>query len=192
MLKYVQALSKVHDKTNEKQIFEVDPRAYTTVKMMNGLLRLADGQYKNAGSCLIDIPYPFEPEANYASVFSTEDIALYGALCTVAYTEHGELKMMLDPMSDRYRKSFDEYLKTDTTARAIVDMVLDREYFKLFALIGNIMPKIRLDIYVSKHIDGIVDALKDNMICHYFVPFTKVSLQRMAEDLSLSLQGNYY
>jgi hypothetical protein len=188
--KYLAALRKVYDTTNDKQVFLLDSRADTTFKLINGLLKLNEGQYKSAGSYFIDISYPFEPEANYASLISAEDVALISSLCTVAYTDHNELKAMVDPQSEKYKKHFDEYLKIDSSARAIIDCVLDREYLKLFAIINNLMPKLRLDIYLSKHIDGIVDALKSNMICHYFVPYMKVSLSRMAADLSLNQQGN--
>lgn len=151
------------------------------ISPLRGLAALASANYAEAAIAFLDTDAGFatlEPIAgvNFArTVISPNDIAIYGALLSLATMTRSELRtQVLENATFRSFLELEPHLR-----RAIVDFVSGK-YTACLAILESYRADYLLDVYLQRHVAAVYSLIRRKSMIAYFVPFSRVSIATMA------------
>lgn len=155
-------------------------------RLIGALQLLQSRSYRNAARKLHDVdPALLVTTAGaelLATVASPRDVALYGALCSLATLDRGELKRhVLD------NASFREWLDAAPDVRELVEQFYAAQYGPCLAALERMRSELLLDLYLSAHAAELLQRIRERAITQYFGPYASVDMRKMAAALGMPL-----
>jgi len=151
------------------------------VEPLRGLAALASSTYSDAAVAFLNTDAGYatlEPMAgiNFArTVISPNDIAIYGALLSLATMSRAELQTrVLENATFRSFLELEPHLR-----RAIVDFVSGK-YTACLSTLEAYRADYLLDVYLQRHVGAIYSLIRRKSMVAYFAPFSRVSIATMA------------
>lgn len=149
------------------------------VRAMSGLQALRSGRYDTAA-------LRFRQVGNAPigkDLLASRDVALYGAVCSMASLKRSELrKTLIDAPGIR------ELLSTVPGLRdAVLDFVQCR-FKRAFAFLNSLRSKLDLDCELGPHRAVLYSKIRDAAVGQYFMPFSHARISRMAAVFGVSDQ----
>lgn len=152
------------------------------VSPLRGLAALASSTYTEAAVAFLSTDAGFatlEPMSgiNFArSVISPNDVAIYGALLSLATMSRIELQTrVLENATFRSFLELEPHLR-----RAIVDFVSGK-YTACLSTLEAYRADYLLDLYLQRHVGAIYSLIRRKSMVAYFAPFSRVSIATMAK-----------
>lgn len=147
-----------------------------------GLAQLATSNYKEAAASFLDTDPrmisraedPNDPDS-YNEVLTPNDVAVYGGLCALASMNRNELQHRVLENS-----SFRNYLELEPHIRRAISFFVSSKYSSCLAILESYKTDYLLDYYLHRHIDEIYFRVRSKAIVQYFVPFSCVTLEALA------------
>ncbi|TGZ85669.1 PCI-domain-containing protein [Ascodesmis nigricans] len=139
-----------------------------------GLFHLANGAYRESARSFLETPASLG--ATYNDVISSNDVAVYGALCSLASMSRKELKSEVLDNSE-----FRNFLELEPHMRKAISYFYSAKYSECLKILEEWKNDYLLDIHLHKHIDALYERVRTKAIVQYFIPFSCVTLKGMAE-----------
>ena len=155
-----------------------DPLILAQLKVASALPLLDAKKYRLASKRLTDTP-PDLGDA-FADVASSQDVALYGALTSLATLDRKELRAAcIDNVA------FRSYLELLPDARQLVEDFYASRYASALATLAKLRDGLcALDPHLRPHREALCDAVRQRAVCAYVAPFSRVRLETMAAALA--------
>lgn len=119
---------------------------------------------------------------NTSHYISHGDIGLYGVLCGMASFDRDQFKrMVLDNASLR------PYLEHNPFLKDLILKYYSSKFLQALQIIETNMSRLLLDIHLSKHVNTIIDRIRDRMLELYFEPYKSVKFEKMASTFGLEV-----
>ncbi|CAL8465400.1 g4936 [Coccomyxa elongata] len=151
-----------------------DPVITSKLKAAGGLASLDNKKYKIAAKKFSEVSS--ELGSSFNDVIAAQDVALYGGLCALASFDRPDLRRhIVDNIS------FRELLELNPEVRELVYDFYGSRYAACLARLQRLLPLLRMDMYLSKHVDTLYAAVRSKALIQYTAPFVSVNLQTMAQ-----------
>lgn len=149
---------------------ELKPKLCATM----GLVHLGNSAYRDAARSFLECPPRLSDTFN--SIISSSDVATYGGLCALASLDRTALKTEVLENND-----FRSFLELQPQMRRAITYFHTAKYAQCLQILEEYKNDYLLDIYLSRHIERIYERIRSKGIVQYFIPFSCVTLQSMAE-----------
>ena len=186
---YIEQESWISVETNVQKLKASGQKAADAEKMeaklsaASGLAQLATGNYKAAAQSFLEcnprmlqarIDDP-NSEETYNEVITPNDIATYGALCTLATMDRDELQTQVLNNSN-----FRNYLELEPHLRRAISSFVACKFSMCLGILESYRTDYLLDIYLYRHFTELFILVRNKAIVQYFVPYSAVSIASLA------------
>ena len=139
-----------------------------------GLSQMGSGEYKDAARSFLNTD-PSLGET-YNEVCTANDVAVYGGLCALASFDRAELQSkVLD------NNTFRSFLELEPHIRRAINCFVASKYKQCLEILESYRADYLLDIYLQREIPVLYNMIRTKAIVQYFEPFSKVTLDAMAQ-----------
>ncbi|XP_039255514.1 COP9 signalosome complex subunit 1-like isoform X1 [Styela clava] len=149
------------------------------LKCAAGLAELAIEKYKLAAKHFLQVSVD---HCDFPELLSASNVAVYGSLCALATFTRTELQKLVINSS-----SFKLLLELEPQVRDIVFAFYESNYSKCLSSLQSIRDNLRLDIYLSPHVDRLYAQIRNRSLVQYFSPYMMADMRKMANAFNSSL-----
>ena len=110
---------------------------------------------------------------------SSNDVAVYGGLCAMAYFDREELKSRLLDNSD-----FKPYLELEPHIREAAHAFFSARYSVTLDILERHRPDFLVDIFISPHIDLLYKEIRQKALVQAFYPYSTLELSTLSSLFS--------
>jgi len=137
-----------------------------------GLVQLAAKKYKEAAKHFLKCQFD---NCDFPEVMSTNNIAVYGSLCSLATFSRAELQKSVISSS-----SFKLFLELEPQAREMLHAFYASKYGACLKILNDMKDTLLLDIYLAKHVNYLYTQIRNRALCQYFSPYVSADMNKMA------------
>ena len=179
-------IQRIRGSASGQKFFEADKNS-AKLSAAQGLTSMVQGNYKDAATEFLatnprmttaKLDDPLDEEA-YNEVLTPNDVAIYGGLCALATMTREELKTKVLENND-----FRNYLELEPHIRRAVSYFVAGDYSRSLSILDNYKADYLLDIYLQSHLNRIYYEIRSKAIRQYFISFSVVTLQNLAEKFN--------
>ncbi|KAF2845344.1 COP9 signalosome-like protein complex subunit 1 [Plenodomus tracheiphilus IPT5] len=151
------------------------------ISAVTGLSHMAMGNFRDASSYFLGTSPAYltaEPAANIkwqTEVLSGNDVAVYGGLCALASMDRADLQDKVLANSE-----FRNFLELEPHIRRAINLFCNSKYSACLEVLEGYRTDYLLDVYLSKVLNTIYGRIRTKSIVQYFIPFSCVTLDEMA------------
>lgn len=146
----------------------------------SALERLAHGDYAEAASKFRQVCHHASTATwQWETLIATEDIATYAAITSMATASRKELMQWLDHPEAL------EFL-SPPLVDAMFQLAARANYAGAWKLLQQSQPLLELDIFLQPHLHALFQKIRQACILEYWIPYQRVQLPKMANDLNFS------
>jgi len=155
-----------------------------------GLAHMCTGSFRDAAVSFLNVSPTFltaEPAGGIVwqkEVLTGNDIAVYGGLCALASMDRNELQDQVLLNSD-----FRNFLELEPHIRRAINLFCNSKYSACLEVLEGYRNDYLLDVYMSSVLTSIYGRIRTKSIVQYFIPFSCVTLDEMAQKFQLT--GEY-
>lgn len=120
-------------------------------------------------------------EESYNEVCTPNDIAVYGGLCALATLSRTELQVRV-----LEHKTFRNYLELEPHIRRAISHFINAKYSACLKILDDYKGDYLLDIYLQSHLLELYSTIRNKAMVQYFIPFSCVTFQTMANAFNTS------
>ncbi|ORX60362.1 PCI-domain-containing protein [Hesseltinella vesiculosa] len=124
-----------------------------------------------------------EASAVINQVLSANDVAIYGGLCALASMDRRALQDLLNTNTQ-----FRAFLELEPQVREIMELFQSSKYAACFTLLETLKPTWKLDMYLSPHIDSIIQHIREKAMVQYCLPYSSIDLRSMAQAFNTDVE----
>ena len=160
------------------------------ISACSGLAQLSTNDFRGAATSFIQtspLYLTLEPAAGIIwqrEVLSGNDVAVYGGLCALASMDRSELQQKV-----LFNTEFRNFLELEPHIRRAITLFCNSKYSQCLEILESYRTDYLLDVYLSKVLAAIYNRIRTKSIVQYFIPFSCVTLDEMAEKFQLT--GEY-
>eukprot|EP00271_Cylindrocystis_brebissonii_P017437 TRINITY_DN4541_c0_g1_i1.p1 TRINITY_DN4541_c0_g1~~TRINITY_DN4541_c0_g1_i1.p1 ORF type:complete len:487 (+),score=94.15 TRINITY_DN4541_c0_g1_i1:468-1928(+) len=159
-----------------------DPLVLAQLKCAAGLANLEAKKYKMAARKFVEAQ--IELGSQYSEVISPQDVATYGALCSLASFDRGELKeKVIDNIS------FKNFLELVPEVRELITDFYASRYASCLKYLQKLKPALLLDVHLHEHVETLYEQIRHSALIQYTLPFLSVDLVTMAAAFNTDVAG---
>jgi len=178
---YNEVRSYISKAEHTSDLLSTDPLFASKLRAASALVSLSENQYADAALKLSSISSDLTNQ--FSTVMSAEDIALYGSILGLASLDRDNLQSaILDS------NNFKGRLELVPPLRDALRHYVRAEYGPCLKLLSSVLPDVRLDIHLAKHIDALYGLIRDRCIVQYFVPYSTACMNTMANVFHMSVE----
>ncbi|KAI9838572.1 MAG: hypothetical protein M1819_004884 [Sarea resinae] len=139
-----------------------------------GLAQLGAGNYKEAAVSFLRT----DPSlgSQFKHVLTSNDVAVYGGICALASMDRAELQDQVLKNS-----SFRNFLALEPHIRRAITLFCNSKYSQCLDILEAYKTDYLLDIYLQPHVADLYRSVRTKSIVQYFIPFSTVTLDSMAQ-----------
>lgn len=171
----------VHASTNKLELSNFDVILQSKIHCVLGLYHMSEKKFATAAKSFFSVDK--ELQANFCTVLSPEDIALYGALCAVCSQSRYELKRALSE-----NRNFSSFLELDPGVSVFVSNYVAGKFGDCLLFLNHIKAQLMLDVHISTSVDAIVTMITERIVKQSFTPYSTMCLQQLAASLYMQLE----
>lgn len=177
---------------------DFDAVAVSKVRVLAGLVALSSKDYRRAAWNLWDADLALGDSFN--DVLAARDIGMIAGLCALASYDRIQLReRVLKPRSDDARsgapllerppnaESVKGFLELAPVVRDVLQDFGASRYASCLCALDELRPSLKLDLWLSRHVEALYDQIRTAAILQYFAPYSKVSMVAMAESFRTSV-----
>lgn len=112
----------------------------------------------------------------FADLIAPRDIALHGVLTTLATCPREQLNREVVNGS-----SLKGFLAEEPEARRLLESFYEGRYGECLLLLARNRAAYRLDLFLSAHVDRLIEAIRQRGMIEYFSAYERVKLESMAK-----------
>eukprot|EP00455_Lapot_gusevi_P028186 TRINITY_DN2999_c0_g1_i2.p1 TRINITY_DN2999_c0_g1~~TRINITY_DN2999_c0_g1_i2.p1 ORF type:complete len:284 (-),score=86.75 TRINITY_DN2999_c0_g1_i2:71-835(-) len=146
-----------------------------------GLYYLRLGNYRQAARSFRTVTTQLGNE--FSDIISLYDVAVYGALCSLASCSRSELRTEV-----LEKESFRDFLELVPELRQLINHFYQTQYASCMEIMQRIKSHLLLDLYLAPHVQRLYQMIRDEAFAQYFSPFLSVDMNRMAASFNMSVQ----
>eukprot|EP00814_Leptocylindrus_danicus_P019093 CAMPEP_0116019462 /NCGR_PEP_ID=MMETSP0321-20121206/9253_1 /TAXON_ID=163516 /ORGANISM="Leptocylindrus danicus var. danicus, Strain B650" /LENGTH=586 /DNA_ID=CAMNT_0003490041 /DNA_START=144 /DNA_END=1904 /DNA_ORIENTATION=- len=165
---------------NTVNLVSSEPLTAAKLRVSSGLSLLENGNYADAAKKFTEVSIDLGPEFN--SVMSPEDIALYGAVLSLAALDRSEIQKHVIDSS-----TFKQRLELLPWMRDAIRHFARAEYGEFLSIVGSKKGDMYLDVHLHRHVDKILEQIRDRCLVQYFFPYLSVSLESMGKRFGMNI-----
>ncbi|KAI9771893.1 MAG: hypothetical protein M1840_001663 [Geoglossum simile] len=139
-----------------------------------GLAHLATGNYREASLSFITTNATLS--SRFSQVISPNDVAIYGGLCALASMDRNELQSKV--LDNTY---FRHFLELEPHIRRAISFFCNSKYSQCLGTLEAYRKDYLLDIHLQRHVTELYYCVRSKSIVQYFIPFSCVALDSMAQ-----------
>ena len=149
-----------------------DPLTGAKLRIASGISSLYSDSFIDAAKKFTAIPIELGNE--FDSVISSEDIALYGSILSLASLDRVDLiSSVLDSSLFKHRLELLPWMRDALRHFSRAD------YGTFLSIIESKRGEMLLDIHLHPHVNNIFEQIRDRCLVQYFNPFESVRLEAM-------------
>ena len=146
-----------------------------------GLAHLSKKDYRQAAFSFLNVPNGLSD--SFASILHVEDVAIYGTLCALATFDRSLIKTKLID-----NENVRSMLELVPSMRELVNDFYSGKYGSSLSFLNSYRQHLSMDIYISRHVNAIIQKINEKAIMQYFSAFVSVKLPAMADALNTSVE----
>ena len=159
-----------------------DSLMLSKLRAASALVSLNEKQFKIAGLKFLSVS--IDLGRNFNTTITCEDIALYGALLSIATFDRAELRkhVLVE------RKYFlNNFLPLCPAARDITLDYYNGRYSQCLRRLAQLKPRLLLDLHLSRHVPTLYAMITDRCILQYCKPYSVMDMNRMSATLDIDI-----
>eukprot|EP00816_Leptocylindrus_hargravesii_P006932 CAMPEP_0196817618 /NCGR_PEP_ID=MMETSP1362-20130617/61725_1 /TAXON_ID=163516 /ORGANISM="Leptocylindrus danicus, Strain CCMP1856" /LENGTH=538 /DNA_ID=CAMNT_0042195395 /DNA_START=51 /DNA_END=1667 /DNA_ORIENTATION=- len=165
---------------NTVNLVSSEPLTAAKLRVSSGLFLLENGNYADAAKKFTEVSIDLGQEFN--SVMSPEDIALYGAVLSLAALDRSEIQKHVIDSS-----TFKQRLELLPWMRDAIRHFARAEYGEFLSIVDSKKGDMYLDLHLHRHVDKILEQIRDRCLVQYFFPYLSVSLESMGKRFGMNI-----
>lgn len=146
-----------------------------------GIVLMNEGEFKAAAREFTDIDSSII--GTFREVISGEDIATYGALCTIASSSHADVQNFAQS------RRFKPMLELVPDLRQILQNYSPSNTGAMLQWLNSKKVELALDIHLKDKVDKLISTITDRLLLQYFKPYRSVTIQSMSENMGMSVDA---
>jgi len=180
---YAQVHSYVSKAEHTTDLVNGDSVVAAKLKVASGIALMHDGRYADAANKFTSVSADLDGGMMYPSVASAEDVALYGSLLGLASLDRHSLQIsVLDSTL------FKQKLELLPWMRDALRHFRLAEYGSCLQILDQHRnTDMMLDLHLSRHASKLLHMVRDRCLVQYFLPYSTVSLDKMANSFGRSV-----
>jgi COP9 signalosome complex subunit 1 len=151
------------------------------LRIVKALLFLSQSNYEQCAKTFLSITSCENILYQFPQVISTHDIAIYTTLCSLATLNRNQIRKLL--LENREFKSI---LDCVPLTRILLNEFLEGKYSSVIEKLNHFQNILLLDLYFHKHIEKILQLIRNHLVITYLTPFSSVHLQDMCQVFNLT------
>lgn len=172
-----QYTSKAEVAVSNYQKSDNEALLYARIYIANGLSLLDSKNFKQSARKFIQIHSSLGK--SYNEIFSSQDVALFGTLLSLASFDRVELKTQVIDNTN-----FKNFLELLPEVNDLLNYFYQSKYTKFLDTLKTLTPLISNDIFLAPHLEAITKSFRDKALCQYVSPFVSVDMNRMAKTFN--------
>lgn len=144
-----------------------------------GIVLINEGDFRGAARQFTDIDSSII--GTFRDVISGEDIATYGALCTVAASDYTDVQYLVQS------RRFKSMLELVPDLRLILHNYTPSNAGAFLQWLHSKKEELALDIHLKTTVDKLVATITDRLVQQYFKPYRSVTIQSMSENMGIPM-----
>ncbi|KAI9817752.1 MAG: hypothetical protein M1827_000871 [Pycnora praestabilis] len=166
--------------SNVQKIRNLQQKPEDTIKVQPllcasmGLAQLASGNFKEAATSFLETDSGLGDRFN--QVLTSNDVAVYGGLCALASMDRNELQTNVLENS-----SFRNFLELEPHIRRAISFFCSSKYSQCLEILEAYKTDYLLDLHLQRHVGELYYRVRSKSIVQYFIPFSCVTLDAMAQ-----------
>lgn len=137
--------------------------------------RGSEDKYLSAAASFLLIPAGLG--SSYNNFASSNDVAMYGAICALATMTREQLQKDCLESS-----TFRTYLELEPQIRKAISHFINGKYSTCLTIIEGYRNHFLLDVYLGEHTEKLLQKIRDRCIVNYCYPFAVVKLETLNEQ----------
>lgn len=120
---------------------------------------------------------------HWSQIIVPRDIAIYVCLGALKHFTRAQIqeRILRNP-------KFKKFLELTPELRSVLQHYHRSEYRECFALLDSLRGRLKLDVFIGKQVDSVIETVRDNAVCLYFKPFVAIHIPQMAEAFDTPIQ----
>ncbi|SPC63208.1 related to COP9 signalosome complex subunit 1 [Ustilago sp. UG-2017b] len=143
------------------------------LRAANAIACIGQGRYEAAAKLLLSIDPAHSPA--FTDIITQSDVSIYVALCSLATMERGALKTQVMENS-----KFRGFLEHESYVRELLEAFSSAQFKKVGEILNQHEARHLLDPYLASHVNSLRTSLTRRALRHFFTPFDRISITRMA------------
>eukprot|EP01036_Dinobryon_divergens_P027801 gene27801-36629_t len=159
-----------------------DSLLLSKLRVASAIISLNERQYKTAALKFISVS--IELGNNFNTTVTCEDVALYGALLSIATFDRAELRKHVVVERKYFLNNF---LPLYPAARDITLDFYSGRYSQCLRRLNQLKPRLLLDLHLSRHVPALYAMIADRCILQYSTPYSVIDMNRMSSTLDIDI-----
>eukprot|EP00007_Cunea_sp_BSH-02190019_P004466 CAMPEP_0174239430 /NCGR_PEP_ID=MMETSP0417-20130205/14577_1 /TAXON_ID=242541 /ORGANISM="Mayorella sp, Strain BSH-02190019" /LENGTH=462 /DNA_ID=CAMNT_0015318369 /DNA_START=83 /DNA_END=1467 /DNA_ORIENTATION=+ len=126
---------------------------------------------------------PYELGDSFNEVVTASDIACFGALCALATFSRAQLKVAL-----LENEGFQLLLSHQPLLKEAIDAYMTARYAIALRSLRIVTELYHVDLFLGPHLCTLLALIRNNAVVNFFVPYSSISLDTMAQALDDNVQ----
>ncbi|KAL0945917.1 hypothetical protein HGRIS_012200 [Hohenbuehelia grisea] len=147
-----------------------------------GLSSLGQAHYEKAAMCFLRLGPPHQLGDWLGKLVAPGDIAIYGALCSLASLSRSAIKAQVID-----NPTFASYIEHEPYIRELIEAYMSSNFKVALDLLSKFSTRHFLDINLAPHLHDLTNLIRDRAVVLYFQPFSSIKLERMGASFGWSL-----
>ena len=159
-----------------------DTLLLSKLRAASAIISLNERQYKAAALKFISVS--IELGKTFNTTVTCEDVALYGALLSIATFDRAELRKHIVVEKKYFMNNF---LPLCPAARDITLDFYSGRYSQCLRRLTELKPRLLLDLHLSRHVPALYTMISDRCILQYSAPYSVIDMNRMSSTLDIDI-----
>jgi COP9 signalosome complex subunit 1 len=161
---------------------DTSPAVKDKLRIAKALFYLHQSNFEQSARTFLSITSCENIIYQFPQVISTHDIAIYTTLCSLATFNRNQIRKLL--LENREFKSI---LDCVPLTRILLNEFLEGRYSSVIEKINHFQHTLLCyDLYFSRHIEKILQLIRNHLVITYLTPFSSVHLQDMCQVFNLT------
>lgn len=151
----------------------------TFIRVHNGLSLLSQAKYREAAESFLKADV-LAPNSHYAEALSSNDIAVYGGLLSLATMDRKEIQTRV-----LENQNFRPFLELEPHIRRAITLFVNSRYSACLAILEGYRTDYLLDLHLQRHVPRLYLQIRSKCISQYLSPFSCVTLACLNESFAI-------
>ena len=125
---------------------------------------------------------------DYPEVITCADVTLFGIICALASFDRQELRKRIVESID-FRAATENVKPYASACLSLAADFCSGQYSDIFTSLEELYPFLKVDVYMSSHVDNLYELIREKCIAQYFTPYSSLDIRKMSECLQIPLDN---
>lgn len=161
-------------------IDNADSKITRRLQLAKGLCEMSNKNYRQAARVFSNVPC----DSWNNEIVSPLCVLVYSSLCALASYSRKDMQKLLTE-----NNNFKQYMDAQPNIRNCLFAFYNREFSSGLKCLEMLRKELKLDLFLSSHVDDLYDKIRSESIKQYYAPFLNCDLNKMADAFNTDVDS---